>query len=76
MLSDKFSQEKKIMITLHKLNGEEFVLNANHIETIEEKPDTTITLVNEKKYLVQEKKDEIVKRAVEYYRKYNSPERF
>ncbi len=37
------------MITLHKMNGEEFILNANHIETIESRPDTTITLTNEKK---------------------------
>jgi len=55
------------MITLHKMNGEEFILNANHIETIESKPDTTITLVNEKKYLVKESKDEVLSRIYEYY---------
>lgn len=64
------------MIILHKLNGQEFVLNADHIETIEEKPDTTITLVNEKKYLVQEKKDVIIDKAVEYYSRFCSSERF
>jgi len=57
------------MITLHKMNGEEFILNANHIETIESKPDTTITLVNEKKYLVKESKDEVLSRIYEYYNK-------
>jgi len=57
------------MITLHKMNGEEFILNANHIETIESKPDTTITLVNEKKYLVKESKDEVLYRIYEYYNK-------
>ncbi|MEJ5360444.1 MAG: flagellar FlbD family protein [Spirochaetota bacterium] len=57
------------MITLHKMNGEEFILNANHIETIESKPDTTITLTNEKKYLVKESKDEVLSRIYEYYRK-------
>lgn len=55
------------MITLHKMNGDEFILNANHIETIESKPDTTITLVNEKKYLVKETKDEVLSRIYEYY---------
>jgi len=57
------------MIILHKMNGDEFILNANHIETIESKPDTTITLVNEKKYLVKESKDEVLSRIYEYYNK-------
>ncbi|MCX8122827.1 MAG: flagellar FlbD family protein [Spirochaetes bacterium] len=57
------------MITLHKINGEEFILNANHIETIEAKPDTTITLINEKKYLVKETKDEVLAKVYEYYKK-------
>ncbi|MGQ9843790.1 MAG: flagellar FlbD family protein [Spirochaetota bacterium] len=57
------------MITLHKMNGDEFILNANHIETIESKPDTTITLVSEKKYLVKETKDEVLSRIYEYYNK-------
>lgn len=57
------------MIVLHKMNGEEFILNANHIETIESKPDTTITLINEKKYLVKETKDEVLLKIYEYYKK-------
>ena len=56
------------MIQLHKLNGNEFILNDYHIETIEETPDTVITLTNEKKYLVRESKDEIVRKVVEYQR--------
>lgn len=57
------------MIVLHKMNNEEFILNANHIETIESKPDTTITLINEKKYLVKETKDEVLSKIYEYYKK-------
>ncbi|MCU0821652.1 MAG: flagellar FlbD family protein [Spirochaetes bacterium] len=57
------------MITLHKLNNDEFILNANIIETVEERPDTTITLTNEKKYIVKEKKDEVLNRIVAYQRK-------
>ena len=62
------------MIILHKLNDDEFVLNANHIEIVEEKPDTTITLINEKKYIVKESKEELIEKAVEYYRMTNSHE--
>ncbi len=54
------------MIVLHKLNGTEFVLNERHIETIEETPDTVITLTNDKKYLVKEPADEIIEKMIEY----------
>jgi flagellar protein FlbD len=64
------------MIILHKLNGDEFVLNANHIELIEEKPDTTITLINEKMYIVKERKEEVVRLAIEYNNKIQSYEKF
>ncbi|MFC1671082.1 flagellar FlbD family protein [Spirochaetota bacterium] len=57
------------MIILHKLNGDEFVLNSDHIETIEERPDTVITLENEKKYLVQESIDTIIESILDYQRK-------
>jgi len=57
------------MIVLHKLNGSEFVLNDQHIETIEETPDTVITLTNEKKYLVKESSDEVIQKIVEYKRR-------
>jgi flagellar protein FlbD len=63
------------MIILHKLNGDEFVLNANHIEIIEEKPDTTITLINDKMYIVKERKEEVLNKAIEYYNKIQSCER-
>jgi flagellar protein FlbD len=60
------------MIVLHKLNGDEFVLNVSHIETIEEKPDSIITLTSEKKYIVKEKKDEIIQKVIEYYARINN----
>ena len=56
------------MIVLHKMNGEEFVLNANHIETIEERPDTIIKLLNDRKYLVIENSEVILQKVVEYQR--------
>ena len=57
------------MIVLHKMNGDEIILNANHIETIESKPDTTITLINDKKYLVNESRDEVLSLIYDYFHK-------
>jgi flagellar protein FlbD len=56
------------MIVLHKLNGDEFVLNVHLIETVEERPDTVITLSNDKKYLVKEKILEVIDLALSYER--------
>ena len=54
------------MIVVHRLNGTEFVLNDQHIETMEATPDTVITLVNEKKYVVKETTREITDLIVAY----------
>ena len=56
------------MIILKKLNGEEFVLNSELIETIMETPDTTILLTNGKHLIVRESKEEVVKKVVEFRR--------
>ncbi|HOP63447.1 MAG TPA: flagellar FlbD family protein [Spirochaetota bacterium] len=49
-----------MIITLHKLNDESFFLNAYHVEIIESKPDTVITLTNDRKYIVKESPDEVI----------------
>ncbi len=64
------------MITLHKINGQEFVLNANQIEVMEAKPDTTITLLNEKIYIVKESPQEVVNLIIEYHQKTHSTEKY
>jgi len=51
-----------------RLNGKEFVVNAELIQYVEATPDTVITLVNHEKLVVKEPIDEIVKRVVEYGR--------
>ncbi|MBM7647124.1 flagellar protein FlbD [Bacillus ectoiniformans] len=56
------------MITVTRLNGKSFSLNAIYIETIESFPDTTITLSNGRKYVVKESQDEVKKRMEEFYR--------
>lgn len=57
------------MIVLHRLNGTEFLLNEDHIETMEETPDMIILLTNDRKYIVKEKRDEILALIQEYKRK-------
>ena len=57
------------MITLSKLNGEEFVLNCDLIEMIMENPDTTILLTNGKLLIVRESKEEVVERVAAFRRK-------
>lgn len=61
------------LIKLTKFNSKtnkkgEFVLNAEIIETIEETPDTVVTLTNGKKLIVDEPMDEIVRRVIKYRR--------
>ena len=48
------------MILLHSIKGDEFYLNSFHIEKIESRPDTVITLTNEKKFIVGESPEEII----------------
>jgi flagellar protein FlbD len=56
------------MIILSRLNNKQFVLNAEFIETIEETPDTVITLTSGKKLMVKDKLEDVVKRIIEYKR--------
>jgi flagellar protein FlbD len=48
------------MITLTRLSGTVFALNADLIERIDATPDTVITLVDGKKYVVVDTLDEVV----------------
>lgn len=57
------------MIKLTRLNNVEFVLSAHQIETIEETPDTIITLVSGRKILVKESAMEIVAKVISYRQK-------
>lgn len=57
------------MITLHKLNGESFTLNALLIEQMQSYPDTTITLLNGKKIVVKNSESEVYELVTKYYQK-------
>lgn len=63
------------MITLTKLNknnNEKFILNCDLIETIEERPDTTIRLVNGKHFVVAEGSAEVISKVIAYKRSIHS----
>jgi Flagellar protein (FlbD). len=57
------------VINVTKLNGDEFTVNADMIEFIEETPDTVISLISGKKVVVKERKDEIIEKVIDYKRK-------
>lgn len=57
------------MIVITRLNDKEIVINADLIETIEENPDTTITMTTGRKFIAKETSKEIIDKVVEYKRK-------
>ena len=54
------------MIIVSRLNGERFGVNAEHIERVEETPDTVLTLIEGRKYIVRESLEEVIERVVAY----------
>ncbi|MBD3321842.1 MAG: flagellar protein FlbD [Chitinivibrionales bacterium] len=54
------------MIALRRLNGEEFVLNADYIESMESTPDSIISLTTGKKVIVRNSLEDIVRKTVKY----------
>jgi len=55
------------MIRLHKLNGQEVVVNAELVETVEAHgTETVIRLSNSNRFVVRESVDDVVQKAVEY----------
>ena len=57
------------MIEVTRFNKKKFILNCEHIETIEKTPDTVVTLVNGKRYVVSETVEDLLSKVVEYKRK-------
>ena len=57
------------MITITKLNGQKLTLNCELILTIEERPDTTITMTTGDKYLARESIQEISDMVIAYKQK-------
>ncbi len=57
------------MIKVTRLKGSEMILNCEMIESVEETPDTVITLTSGKKFVVEEKAAEIIDKVIEFKRK-------
>ncbi|CAM4341137.1 flagellar FlbD family protein [Paenibacillus phoenicis] len=56
------------MISVTRLNGSQMWLNAIMIETVEETPDTYVTLVTGKRIIVLEKAADVIQMIRDYYR--------
>lgn len=59
---------RSTMIDVTRMNGTVLTVNSDLIETVEEMPDTVITLTNGKKIIVKESRQE-VKNLVKLYKK-------
>jgi len=59
------------MIKVKRLNGEEVVINAELIETVDARPDTTISLVTGNKIIVRDTVSEVIEKVIEYRRLVN-----
>lgn len=57
------------MIQVTAINGTEFYLNPDHIEKMEEVPETAISLSNGKKYIVNESIEEVIDCIVRFKRR-------
>jgi flagellar protein FlbD len=56
------------MIRVSRLDGTEFVVNAELIKLIESTPDTVLSLTDDAKFVVREPLDEVVARVIVYRR--------
>jgi flagellar protein FlbD len=61
------------MITLHRLNNQPIMVNAELIEMLEATPDTVVTLTSGNKLVVRDKMEEIRERIIEYKRQVYGP---
>lgn len=57
------------MIRVHRLNNQEFLINCELIEFVEETPNTVISMVSGRKLVVSETTAEIQNLIIEYKRK-------
>jgi len=58
------------MILVHRLgkDNEEIVINTDQIEFIEGHPDTIISMINGKKIIIKESKNEVIQKVIEFKR--------
>ena len=56
------------MIAVTRLNGQQFMVNAELVELVESTPDTIISLTTGKKFMVRETVEDVVDRIIQYRR--------
>ncbi len=56
------------MISLTRLNGTKYYLNADLIVTVEGTPDTVITLTNGMKFIVKDQVEKVIEMIIDYQR--------
>lgn len=61
------------MITLTRLNGQAFVMNAEKIKYVESTPDTVVCCDTGEKMMVRESLHEVMRRAIDYARIIRKP---
>jgi flagellar protein FlbD len=61
------------MIVLTRLNGQEFVMNAEKIRYVEATPDTVVCCDTGEKMMVKENIAEVIRRAIDYARAIRRP---
>jgi len=61
------------MIVLTRLNGQNFVVNAEKIRLVESTPDTVVCCETGERLMVKETLEEVVRRAIEYGRLLRRP---
>jgi flagellar protein FlbD len=63
------------MISLTRLNGTKYFLNADLIISVEGTPDTVISLTNGAKFIVKDRPEDVVQLIIQYQRLVRNPER-
>ena len=58
------------MIDVTGLNKKVFYLNEDNIEKLEEVPETVITMINDKKFIVKDSVEEILDKIVSFKRRF------
>ena len=61
------------MIRLTRLNGRQFVVNAEKIRYVESTPDTILCCDNGERMMVRESLQEVVRKAIDYARTVRKP---
>jgi flagellar protein FlbD len=62
-----------VLIRVHRLNKEEFLVNCELIEFAEETPNTVVSMVSGRKLVVSETCNELQRLIIEYKRKIFCP---